>query len=148
MILSFRVYAPLRRSPELLRQVRLGEHGTDVVWTDETDMAADTLWRLAREQAGLRLSSAKRLDDGGPAWTLRHGCGAAVIERAGGFVAKYMGAGELAHFGYPRADEHHAERAVRAGLALVQAAAGIDTAAGHAQAASAGREAPGKIRIL
>jgi hypothetical protein len=51
-IQSFRVYAPLRTSPELFGQVRLGEHGTDVVWTDQIDMAADTLWRLAREQAG------------------------------------------------------------------------------------------------
>jgi hypothetical protein len=51
MIQSFRVFAPLR-APELFRQVRLGEHGTDVVWTDEIDMAADTLWRLAQEQAG------------------------------------------------------------------------------------------------
>jgi DNA-binding XRE family transcriptional regulator len=32
--------------------VRLGGHGTDVVWTDEIDMAADTLWRAAQEQAG------------------------------------------------------------------------------------------------
>src|SRR6516162_4254174 len=45
-----------------------------------------------------------------------HRCAAAVIERAGGFVAKYMGDGVLAYFGYPRADEHDAERAVRAGL--------------------------------
>ena len=52
MIQSFRVYAPLRQSPELFRQVRVGEYGTDVVWTDEIDMAADTLWRLAQEQAG------------------------------------------------------------------------------------------------
>jgi hypothetical protein len=52
MIQSFRVYAPLRQSPEMFRQVRVGEHGIDVVWTDEIDMAADTLWRLAREQAG------------------------------------------------------------------------------------------------
>src|SRR5262249_22117251 len=44
-----------------------------------------------------------------------HRCVAAVIERAGGFVAKYMGDGVLAYFGYPRADEHDAERAVRAG---------------------------------
>ena len=55
---------------------------------------------------------------------------AAVIESAGGFVAKYMGDGVLAYFGYPRADEHDAERAVRAGLALVDAVAGLDTAAG------------------
>src|SRR5215471_7317503 len=50
-----------------------------------------------------------------------HRCCAAVIEHAGGFVAKYMGDGVLAYFGYPRADEHDAERAVRAGLALVAA---------------------------
>jgi len=31
MIQSFRVYAPLRQSPELFRQVRVGECGTDVV---------------------------------------------------------------------------------------------------------------------
>ena len=42
-----------------------------------------------------------------------HRCVAAVIERSGGFVAKYMGDGVLAYFGYPRADEHDAERAVR-----------------------------------
>jgi class 3 adenylate cyclase len=58
-----------------------------------------------------------------------HRCAAAVIERAGGFVAKYMGDGVLAYFGYPRADEHDAERAVRAGLALVEAVAGLDTTA-------------------
>jgi class 3 adenylate cyclase len=52
-----------------------------------------------------------------------HRCVAAVIERAGGFVAKYMGDGVLAYFGYPRADEHDAERAVRAGLQLVEGVA-------------------------
>lgn len=52
MIQNFRVYAPLRQSPKLFRQVRVGEHGTDVIWTDEIDMAADTLWRLAQEQTG------------------------------------------------------------------------------------------------
>jgi DNA-binding transcriptional regulator YiaG len=53
---TFRVYAPLRRSPELFRQVRVGEHGTDVVWSDEIDMSADTLWRLAQEQTGVTMS--------------------------------------------------------------------------------------------
>ena len=42
------------------------------------------------------------------------------ITKAGGFVAKYMGDGVLAYFGYPQAHEHDAERAVRAGLALVE----------------------------
>ena len=41
-----------------------------------------------------------------------HRCCAAVIERAGGFVAKYMGDGVLAYFGYPQAHEDDAERAV------------------------------------
>jgi class 3 adenylate cyclase len=59
-----------------------------------------------------------------------HRCVAAVIEGVGGFVAKYMGDGVLAYFGYPRADEHDAERAVRAGLALVPAVAELDTATG------------------
>jgi len=56
MIESFRVYAPLRHSPELFRQVRVGEYGTDVVWTDEIDMSTDTLWRLAQEQAGATMT--------------------------------------------------------------------------------------------
>ena len=46
---TFAVYEPLRRSPELFRQVRLGEYGTDIVWTRDIDMSADTLWRLSRE---------------------------------------------------------------------------------------------------
>ncbi|HXA26327.1 MAG TPA: AAA family ATPase [Acetobacteraceae bacterium] len=45
---------------------------------------------------------------------------ATVIERHGGFVAHYLGDGILAYFGYPKADESDADRAVRAGLALVR----------------------------
>lgn len=53
---TFRAYEPLRHSPELFDRVRVGEHGTDVVWSDDIDMAADTLWRLAQEQAGVTMS--------------------------------------------------------------------------------------------
>ena len=49
-------------------------------------------------------------------------CCAEVVERWGGHVAKYMGDGVLAYFGWPRAHEDEAERAVRAGLALVDGA--------------------------
>jgi class 3 adenylate cyclase len=42
-----------------------------------------------------------------------------VIVKHGGFVARYMGDGVLAYFGYPRAHEDDAERAAHAGLALV-----------------------------
>jgi predicted ATPase/class 3 adenylate cyclase len=44
-----------------------------------------------------------------------------VIEQAGGFVARYLGDGVLAYFGYPEASEDAAERAVNAGLALAEA---------------------------
>jgi predicted ATPase/class 3 adenylate cyclase len=42
-----------------------------------------------------------------------------IASKHGGFVAKYMGDGALIYFGYPQAHEDDAERAVRAGLALV-----------------------------
>jgi DNA-binding transcriptional regulator YiaG len=57
LIETFRVYEPLRRSPNMFARVRVGEHGTDVVWSDEIDMPADTLWRLAQEQTGLTMSA-------------------------------------------------------------------------------------------
>ncbi len=57
LVETFRVYEPLRRSPELFGRVKVGEYGTDVVWTDEIDMAADTLWRLSQEQSGFTMSS-------------------------------------------------------------------------------------------
>ena len=56
LIETFRVFEPLRRSPELFAQVRLGECGSDIVWNDEIDISAETLWRLAQEQAGLIMS--------------------------------------------------------------------------------------------
>src|SRR6516225_9534402 len=54
-----------------------------------------------------------------------HSCVAQTTGRYDGFVAKYMGDGVLVYFGYPQAHEDDAERAVRAGLALVDAAAEI-----------------------
>jgi len=47
-------------------------------------------------------------------------CVAQVVQRFGGFIAKYMGDGVLVYFGYPQAHEDDAERAVRAGLELIQ----------------------------
>src|SRR5277367_1879368 len=53
-----------------------------------------------------------------------------AIARYDGFIAKYMGDGVLAYFGYPEAHEHDAERAVRSALAIVEAAPKLATAAG------------------
>src|SRR5664280_992565 len=58
-----------------------------------------------------------------------HRCCAEQITKAGGFVAKYMGDGVLAYFGYPQAHEYDAERAVLAGLALVEAVPKLSTIA-------------------
>src|SRR3984893_14917866 len=50
-----------------------------------------------------------------------------VVARYDGFVAKFMGDGVLAYFGYPRAHEDDAERAVRAGLEIAAAVTGLET---------------------
>lgn len=56
-------------------------------------------------------------------------CAAQILRRSGGFVARYMGDGVLAYFGYPEAREDDAERAVRTGLELVAAVSALKTLA-------------------
>jgi class 3 adenylate cyclase len=50
-----------------------------------------------------------------------HRCVAETVARFGGFIGRYMGDGALVYFGYPQAHEDDAERAVRAGLTMVEA---------------------------
>ena len=54
----------------------------------------------------------------------------AAIERYDGYVARYMGDGVLAYFGYPKAHEDDAERSVHAGLGVVEAMAGLNETVG------------------
>jgi class 3 adenylate cyclase len=63
---------------------------------------------------------------------------AGEITRFEGHVAKFMGDGVLAYFGYPKAHEDEAERAVRAGLALVGAVGRLVTPTGAPLAARIG----------
>src|ERR1700731_4708527 len=49
-----------------------------------------------------------------------------VVARFDGFVAKYMGDGVLVYFSYPRAHEDDAERAVRAGLGVIDSVGRLD----------------------
>ena len=56
---------------------------------------------------------------------------AGEVTRFEGHIAKYMGDGVLAYFGWPRAHEDEAERSARAGLAVVQAVARLQTLAGE-----------------
>ena len=52
-----------------------------------------------------------------------------AVARYDGFVAKFMGDGVLAYFGFPRAHEEDAERAVRAGLDILAVVAKLETSA-------------------
>ncbi len=56
-----------------------------------------------------------------------HRCVADTVGRFAGFVAKYMGDGVLVYFGYPEAHEDDAERAVRSGLAVIDAVSRLAT---------------------
>ncbi|HEX2727480.1 MAG TPA: AAA family ATPase, partial [Beijerinckiaceae bacterium] len=65
-------------------------------------------------------------------------CVTDVVNRYGGYVAKYLGDGALVYFGYPQAREDDAERAVRAGLELIAAVATL---------ASGDRDVPLQSRV-
>jgi class 3 adenylate cyclase/tetratricopeptide (TPR) repeat protein len=59
-----------------------------------------------------------------------HGACARTVAAFGGFVAKYMGDGVLAYFGYPQAHEDDTVRAVRAGLTLTEEVAHVPVPSG------------------
>ena len=58
---------------------------------------------------------------------------AGVITRYDGYVAKFMGDGVLAYFGWPRGHENDAERAISAGLGIVEAIGDIAPADGETE---------------
>jgi len=58
---------------------------------------------------------------------------APAITRFDGHVAKYLGDGVMAYFGWPAAHDNDAERAARAGLAILDAIAKLNQKPGHAQ---------------
>jgi class 3 adenylate cyclase/tetratricopeptide (TPR) repeat protein len=62
-----------------------------------------------------------------------HRAAAEAINRFGGHVAKYLGDGVMAFFGYPEAHDNDAERAARAGLAIIDAIAKLNEQPGRTQ---------------
>ena len=69
-----------------------------------------------------------------------------VIRNFHGFVAKYLGDGVLAYFGYPRAAENDAERAVAAGLEIARTVGSMENEQGVKLEARVG-VATGKVVI-
>ena len=54
-----------------------------------------------------------------------------AVRRFDGYIAKFMGDGVLIYFGYPNAQEKDAERAVRAGLAILDALPALNAETAH-----------------
>jgi class 3 adenylate cyclase/tetratricopeptide (TPR) repeat protein len=57
-----------------------------------------------------------------------HRAATEAISRYGGYVAKYLGDGVMAYFGWPEAHDNDAERAARAGLAILDAISKLEQA--------------------
>ena len=79
--------------------------------------------RCDRSPSGGELAARLGPEDMGAVMGAYQRATAAVVERFEGHVDKFMGDGVLACFGWPQAHEDDAERAVRAGLKLVEAVA-------------------------
>jgi hypothetical protein len=47
---KYRTLAPLRADLALFRRVAVGDWGWSLHWSDDLEISADTLWRLALEQ--------------------------------------------------------------------------------------------------
>lgn len=62
-----------------------------------------------------------------------------AIGRLNGYIAKYMGDGILVYFGYPHAHENDAERAVHAGLAILDTVRALNLDNPHPQFGIAAR---------
>jgi class 3 adenylate cyclase/tetratricopeptide (TPR) repeat protein len=65
-----------------------------------------------------------------------HRVAAEAITRFGGHVVKYLGDGVMALFGWPEAHDNDAERAARAGLAIIDSISRLNELPGHAKLAA------------
>jgi class 3 adenylate cyclase/predicted ATPase len=74
-----------------------------------------------------------------------HAACSRVIEEHGGYIAQYLGDGLLVYFGYPQAHEDDPQRAVRAGLGLVEAVRHLQRV--DPSAPTAGLSAPLQVRV-
>lgn len=101
-----------------LRATRSGGHQNLVTKDGERRHLTVLFCDLAGSTA---LASQMDPEDWRAAIAAYHRAAAEAIVRFGGHVAKYLGDGVMAFFGYPEAHENDAERGVRAGLAILDA---------------------------
>jgi hypothetical protein len=52
LVKELKVFEPLDDNPTAFANVGVGDYGWSVRWSDEVDLGADTLWRMALEQRG------------------------------------------------------------------------------------------------
>jgi len=102
--------------------VATGEASSHERWFGPRPAERRQLTVMACDVVGLAgLSACLDLEDLRDVTTACHRCCTDIMEQYQGYVANCSTDGVRAYFGYPRADEHDADRAVRAALALVEA---------------------------
>src|SRR3954470_22440225 len=116
---------PLRMPLEAPRAPTVAPHPREVERRQLTVMFADLV-------GSTPLAAALDPEDLREVITAYHTAVAEVVVRFGGHVAKYLGDGVVAYWGWPSAQEDAAERAVRAGLTLVDAVGGLRQRGGSA----------------
>ena len=136
-------------------EAALAKLGVTPTLADQRPAAAPTVverrapGRAAPERRHLTIMACELMAAGEPAERLDpeeqheirarfHASCAPDIERFGGIIADYPGDAVVAYFGYPSARENDAERAVRAGLAILGEVATTDPASGASHQAHIG----------
>ena len=123
---------PLGPRRRILKAVRAGDAGDRVPKESTGDDAADAHTRVEVERRQLTVmfcdlvgstALSQKLDpeDYSEIIGSFHGAVSEAVRHFDGYVAKYLGDGVLAYFGYPQAHEDDAELAVRGALASVSA---------------------------
>jgi class 3 adenylate cyclase/tetratricopeptide (TPR) repeat protein len=129
---SSRSGAPKSRAePTLERKAAAQPSTTEANTPDEILLERRQLTVLFCDLVGSTMISAS-LDPEEESAVLReyHRSCADRITKAGGFVAQFQGDGVIGYFGYPKANENDAERAVRAALEVIETVPKIATEPG------------------